>query len=94
MLSSDQLAKVMDYQMNFHYRQQQELSNRMEMELRNLKFQSRNVTPVLKLCITELNENNEQSEIGYTFNIYKPTEEHLQSITEGSTFFVYNVMPK
>ncbi|KAK5643053.1 hypothetical protein RI129_009220 [Pyrocoelia pectoralis] len=90
-LSSSQLESVAQFQQEIVHQRHQEMSSRMSKAVNSLKHNKRQVNSVLK---TKVVDRIKESTRTFMFNIWNPTEEHLQLLKEGSSFYVYNITLK
>ncbi|KAK4877391.1 hypothetical protein RN001_009897 [Aquatica leii] len=90
-LTSTQLQSIMDYHQIISDQRSSEISSRISKGVRKLQNSQRDVYPVLKLLVMDRQKVNEQT---YVLHIWKPTEEHLHLLKEGSNFLIYNILLK
>ncbi|KAF5278315.1 hypothetical protein FQR65_LT03584 [Abscondita terminalis] len=86
-LTSSQLSSIQNYHHNVYIERNNEISTRMSKELKKLKKSDRCVHPLLKLLIVDRLRAGQPR----VLNIWKPTEEHMQLLKEGSNFSIYNI---
>lgn len=92
MLSPSQRSIVLDYNQRIISEKQLELNEKINKKVNEFRGKNkRNVSPLLKLLVYDLEHNPQQ---GISFYIWRPTEDHLQILKEESSFIVYNIMPK
>ncbi|RZC37249.1 breast cancer type 2 susceptibility protein -like [Asbolus verrucosus] len=90
-LSPSQKNDIRNYQERLSCIQQQELNIRIQDNITKLQFTQRDVTPVQQLLVIDVLDAQEKACI---FQIWKPSETHLELLKETAVFYVYNVLPK
>lgn len=91
MLSPSQRSSVLEFNRRTSEEQQQSLSKKVMDAVASAKLVKRDVIPILKVAVVDASVCDEKATI---FNIWRPSNDVLALIKEGTTLSVYNVVPK
>ncbi|KAJ8919869.1 hypothetical protein NQ315_006398 [Exocentrus adspersus] len=89
-LSGAQREAILRYKNDLFMRKQQEMVAEMKETVAKSKLVKRDVSAVLKLLVFDANDSGRP----FNFFVWRPSETHLQSLREGKSFTVQNVLPK
>lgn len=89
-MSPSQCSSVREYQDRLAMVRQSEMSERLQKLMAQTNSQKRNVSPVLKLVLVDINSIYHYR----TFSIWYPKEAHLQELKEGIVVNLYNIVPR
>ncbi|XP_018571533.1 breast cancer type 2 susceptibility protein-like isoform X2 [Anoplophora glabripennis] len=90
-LSASQKEAVLTYQSNLTLKKQQEIAAEVSVSVSKMKLAKRDVVAVLKLLVIDVIGDSDRP---FSFFIWRPTEVHMQSLKEGKSFTIQNVLPR
>ncbi|XP_065161772.1 breast cancer type 2 susceptibility protein-like [Atheta coriaria] len=91
MLSSSQKSSLVEYKLNNASARQKEISDRISKKVEEMKLARRDVTPLLKVLVTDALEDSAKCTV---LNVWRPTEDQIQILLEENCISIYNVVMK
>ena len=91
MLSLTQQQSALEYHQNKSLQIRNDMTLEISRQMEVLSLRKRKVTHVLKLLVVDASLT--AGDKPHSFNIWNPTDDHIQMMRENALFTVYNVIP-